>query len=98
LPVFLVIIIFSLVTYVYFKIKYFQSKSVAERKWLSAKSSIALGLFVSFFGLNRMFISQTPLTITIGIIFIIIGGLSIYTGVKAYRFYLPHVLKEREQL
>jgi hypothetical protein len=45
-----------------------------------------------------MFISQTPLTITIGIIFIIIGGLSIYTGVKAYRFYLPHVLKEREQL
>ena len=44
------------------------------------------------------FISQTPLTITIGIIFIIIGGLSIYTGVKAYRFYLPHVLKEREPL
>ncbi|NCU18072.1 YtpI family protein [Pallidibacillus pasinlerensis] len=98
MPVFIVIIVFSLAAYVYYKIKFFKTKKEIEKKWLSAKSSIALGLFVFFFGINRIFITQTTVTVIIGIIFIIIGGFSIYTGFKAYKFYLPHILKEREQM
>lgn len=96
MPVFVIIIVFSLMFYLYYKIKFFRSKNRNEKKWLSAKSSIALGTFVLFFGVNRMFITQTTLSIVIGLIFIIVGSVSIWTGIKAYKFYLPHVLKEKD--
>ncbi|MDQ0220070.1 putative membrane protein [Peribacillus cavernae] len=67
-----------------------------EKKWLSAKSSIALGLFVALFGINQLFLYQTKITYFVAAIFIVIGAFSIYGGYKAYRFYLPHAIEEAE--
>ena len=50
MPVFVIIIVFSLMFYLYYKIKFFRSRT-ETKKWLSAKSSIALGTFVLFLGL-----------------------------------------------
>ena len=97
MPIFVLLIVLSFVFYIFYKIKYVRSKRPAERKWLSAKSSIALGLFVALFGINQLFHFQTTVTYIVGAIFIVIGSLSIWGGIKAYKFYLPHAAKEAQE-
>jgi uncharacterized membrane protein HdeD (DUF308 family) len=94
MPIFVLLIVLSFVFYIFYKIKYVRSKRPAERKWLSAKSSIALGLFVGLFGLNQVFLFHTTITYIVAAIFIIIGSMSVWSGVKAYKFYLPLAAKE----
>lgn len=97
MPVLIIFIIFSLAFYIYYKVSYFRTNKPNEKKWLSAKSTIALGAFVGLFGLNRMYISTSPTSITISIIFILVGLIAIGTGIRAYKFYLPYVTKESNQ-
>ncbi|MGM9926691.1 MAG: YtpI family protein [Bacillus sp. (in: firmicutes)] len=98
MPVFAALIIVSLAFYVFFKIKFFRTKRPIEKKWVSSKSSIALGTFVSLFGLNQLFMFKTILTYIIASIFIIIGTASIWAGIKAYKFFLPLAIDEAEQM
>ncbi|HLO10973.1 MAG TPA: YtpI family protein [Pseudoneobacillus sp.] len=97
MPVFVICIVIAFVFYVFYKIKFVRSNLPVEKKWISAKSSIALGLFVLLFGLNQLFLFQTTITYIVAAIFIIIGGLSIWSGWKAYKYYLPLAIKEAEQ-
>jgi amino acid transporter len=97
MPILVMLIVLSFVFYIFYKVKYVRSRRPAEKKWLSAKSSIALGLFVSLFGLNQLFLFQTAVTYIVGAIFIIMGLMSAYGGIKAYKFYLPHAAKEAEE-
>jgi uncharacterized membrane protein HdeD (DUF308 family) len=98
MPTIVIFIIISLAFYVFYKIKYVRSKRPAERKWLSAKSSIALGMFVGLFGLNQLFLYQTTITYIIAAIFIAIGASSIWAGIKTYKFYLPQAIAEAEEM
>ncbi|WP_079510035.1 YtpI family protein [Mesobacillus jeotgali] len=97
MPILVLLIVLSFVFYIFYKIKYVRSKRPAERSWLSAKSSIALGLFVALFGINQLFLFQTTVTYIVGAIFIVIGSLSVWGGIKAYKFYLPHAVKEARE-
>ena len=97
MPILVMLIVLSFVFYIFYKVKYVRSRRPAEKKWLSAKSSIALGLFVTLFGLNQLFLFQTTVTYIVGAVFIIIGLMSAYGGFKAYKFYLPHAAKEAEE-
>ena len=97
MPIFVLLIVLSFVFYIFYKIKYVRSRKPAERKWLSAKSSIALGLFVALFGLNQLFLFQTTVTYIVGAIFMLIGSMSVWGGIKAYKFYLPQAVKEAEE-
>lgn len=98
MPILVILIIFSFSFYIFYKIKYVRSKFPAEKKWISSKSSIALGAFVAFFGLNQLFIHSTKVSIVIGIIFLVLGLFNVYGGIKAYKFYLPHAVKEAEEI
>lgn len=91
MPILIILIISSLSLYVYYKILYFRTNREIERRWLSAKSTIALGAFVAFFGMNRIFISRETLPLIISIIFIVIGSLSIVSGIRVYRFYTSRI-------
>lgn len=97
MPILVMLIVLSFAFYIYYKVKFVRSRRPAEKKWLSAKSSIALGLFVALFGLNQLFLFQTTVTYIVGAIFIIVGLMSVYGGIKAYKFYLPHAVKEAEE-
>jgi amino acid transporter len=97
MPVLVFLIVISFSMYVYYKIKYVRSSRPVEKKWLSAKSSIALGLFVALFGVNQLFLFPAVITYIVAGIFIVIGGLSAFAGIKAYRHYLPFAIKEAEQ-
>lgn len=96
MPVLACFIVISLTFYLFYKIKYVRSNRPAEKKWLSAKSSIALGLFVSLFGINQLFLYHTMLTYIIAAIFILIGGFNVWGGSRSYKFYLPYAIEEAE--
>jgi uncharacterized membrane protein YfcA len=98
MPILVVLIMISFAFYLFYKTKYFRSNRPAERKWLSAKSSVTLGLFVGLFGVNQLFLFQTTVTYIVAAVFIIMGTLSVINGIKAYKFYLPYVQREEEEL
>ncbi|MFE8703726.1 YtpI family protein [Cytobacillus sp. FJAT-54145] len=98
MPIFVMFIIVSLVFYVFYRVKAYRSKLPAEKKWISSKASIALGLFVGIFGLNQLFLNPSTVTYIVSAVFILIGGISVWGGIKSYQFYLPHAAKEAEQL
>lgn len=98
MPILVILIVFSLSFYLVYKVKYVRSKRPAERKWISAKSSIALGLFVALFGVNQFFLDGNTVTYIVASIFILIGGFSIYAGIKAYKYYLPLAAKEAQEI
>jgi uncharacterized membrane protein YfcA len=94
--VLVIFIVILLAFYLFYKTKYIRSKRPVEKKWLSAKSSIALGLFILLFGINSLFLSQTTVTYIVGAIFIIYGGVFTWVGFKKYRHYLPFAIAEAE--
>ncbi|WP_409251619.1 YtpI family protein [Bacillus sp. SCS-153A] len=98
MPVLVFLIILSFSFYFYYKVKSVRSNRFIEKKWLSGKSSIALGLFVALFGINQLFLFQSTFTYIITAIFIIIGFGSAWMGWKVYKHFLPQALKEAEQL
>jgi amino acid transporter len=93
-----VLIVLSFVFYLFYKTKYIRSNRPVEKKWLSAKSHIALGLFVLLFGINTLFISHTLATYIVAAIFIIYGGTFTWVGFKKYKHYLPFAIEEARQL
>lgn len=98
MPLLVIFIVLSLAFYLFYKMKYIKSNRPAEKKWISAKSSIALSLFVLLFGINQLFLYHNMITYIVASIFILIGGLSIWTGMRAYKNYLPYAIEEAESL
>jgi hypothetical protein len=98
MPILVFIVVISFVFYLFYKIKYFRAKLPAEKKWVSAKSSIALGIFVAFFGLNQLFLNLSTTGIIVGILFMLLGGFNIFGGIKSYKHFLPIAIEEAEQL
>ncbi|RLQ97952.1 YtpI family protein [Falsibacillus albus] len=96
MPFLVVFIVLSLSFYIYYKVKYVRSNLPMEKKYISGKSSMALGLFIGLFGINQLYLYPTTTTYIVAALFIIMGTLSIWAGYKAYRFYLPHAIKEAE--
>ncbi|KRG11522.1 YtpI family protein [Lederbergia galactosidilytica] len=97
MPILVFIIVLSLSFYVFYKIKYVRSHLPMEKKLLNGKSSMALGIFVAFFGLNQLFLFQTTLTYVIGILFILLGVASAWAGFKSYRYHIPYAVKEANE-
>jgi hypothetical protein len=98
MPILVVLIIVSLVFYLFFKIKSVRTQLPMEKKWISGKSSIALGAFVVFFGMNQLFLFQSIVTYIVAAVFILIGGASLIGGYKIYKFYLPYAIEEAEYI
>jgi hypothetical protein len=85
--------------YLFYKTKYFRSNRLVEKKWLSAKSNIALGLFVFLFGVNHLlFISESTVTYIVSALFIIYGAIFSWIGFKKYKHYLPFAIEEAQNL
>lgn len=93
-----VIIVLSFIFYVFYKVQYVRSNQPMERKWLSAKSSMVLGLFVGVFGVNTLLIQQTTTAYIVAAIFILYGFASMIAGFKMYKHYLPFARQEAEEL
>lgn len=93
-----VVIVLAFIFYLFYKIQYVRSRRPMERKWLSAKSSMVLGLFVGVFGINTLLLQQTTTAYIIAAIFILYGFASMIAGYKMYKHYLPFARQEAEEL
>lgn len=98
MPVLAVFIVVSFMFYLFYKTKYFRTRRPMEKRWLSGKSSMALGLFVMLFGLNQFFVYLSTVSIIVGVLFILIGGASVYNGFRQYKHFLPLAVEEAEKL
>lgn len=98
MPVLAFLIVLSLSFYIYYKVKYVRSGRPMERKLLSGKSSMALGLFVALFGINQLFLFSTTMTYIIAAVFILLGAFSAWAGYKSFRHHIPYVKEEARQL
>lgn len=94
---FVVAIVITFVFYLFYKVQHVRSRRPVERKWLSAKSSIALGLFVGLFGINTLLIQQTTVAYIIAAVFILYGFASMVAGYKRYKHYLPFAQSEADE-
>ena len=97
MPILVILIIIALAFYVTYKIRYVRTKMPMEKRWLSGKSSMALGLFVLLFGVNSLFLFQEMTTYIVASIFILIGIGSIWAGFQVYRHYTPLAIEEAEK-
>ncbi|KEZ51286.1 MULTISPECIES: YtpI family protein [Metabacillus] len=97
MPVLVILIVFAFSFYLFYKVKFYRTRKPMEKQWLSAKSSIALGVFVFLFGLNQLFLFHSTVSLVVGIIFMVVGLASSLAGYKAYKHYLPHAAKEARE-
>lgn len=97
MPILVMLIVISLAFYLFYKTKYFRTKMSAEKKWISAKGSIALGSFIALFGINQLFLFQTTVTYIVAAVFIILGIINVLGGIKAYKYFLPLAIQELQE-
>ncbi|WP_175990697.1 YtpI family protein [Bacillus sp. Marseille-Q1617] len=84
--------------YIFYKVKQVRSNRPMEKKWLSAKASMALGLFVALFGVNQLVLFPGTVTYIVGALFILIGLASGWTGYKYYKHVLPYAEREAKEM
>ncbi|MTH52859.1 hypothetical protein GKZ89_05505 [Bacillus mangrovi] len=96
MPILAFFIIVSFGFYLTYKVKHFRSKKPLQRAVFSGKSSMSLGVFVFLFGLNQFFLYPSTVSISIGILFMILGAGSMWAGFRSWRHYKPLADKEAE--
>lgn len=85
--IFPIIIVLSLVLWVYYKVAILTSKDSLTQAYFNAKSRICLGSLVFFFGINQYIFYQTKLSLFVGIVFLILGGMQLMRGFKETMHY-----------
>lgn len=85
--IFPIIIMVSIVMYVYYKVAIIRTKDKLTQAYFNAKSRICLGSFVFFFAINQYIFYQTQISLFIGIVFLILGGMQLSRGFKEVKHY-----------
>ncbi|MCA0986338.1 YtpI family protein [Guptibacillus algicola] len=98
MPIFIILIIFSIVFYLFYRVKSFRSNGVATKEWLNSKASIALGLFLIFFAINSFAVYITTVTYIVGAAFIILGLVNVIVGYKKQKHYRPFAVEEYDSM
>ncbi|RKQ29895.1 YtpI family protein [Oceanobacillus halophilus] len=85
--IFPILIIISLVLYVYYKVAILKSKDGLTQRYYNSRSRICLGSFIFFFGINQYLFYLTQISLFIGIVFVMLGSYQMYDGFKATKHY-----------
>lgn len=85
--IFPIIIIISIVLYVYYKVAILKTKDGLVQAYFNSNALICLGSLIFSFGIQQYLVYQTQLSLFIGIIFLILGGLQFSSGLKQRKHY-----------
>lgn len=85
--IFPILILVSLMLYIYYKVMVVRSRDSLTQEYLNSKSKLFLGSFIFFFGINQYVFYQTKLSLFVGIIFILLGVFQARLGWKASKHY-----------
>lgn len=93
--IFPVLILVSLVLYIYYKVMVIRSRDPLTQEYLNSKSKLFLGSFIFFFGINQYVFYQTKLSLFVGVVFVLIGVFQAHSGWKASQHYQAEYQKHR---
>lgn len=82
-----ILIMISIVLYIYYKVSILRTKDQLSQVYFNAKARICLGSFILFFGVNQYLTYGTKISLFIGIIFLLLGALQINRGFKEAKHY-----------
>jgi len=85
--IFALLIVISVVLYIYYKVAILKSNDRLTQEYYQAKSRMALGSFIVAFGINQYLLYQTRLTLFIGIVFLLLGVMQLHVGIRDARFF-----------
>ena len=85
--IFPIIVVISVVLYVYYKVAILKSKDGLTQRYFNAKSRMCLGTFILFFGVNAYVTFQDRLSLFVAIVFLAFGCMQIVTGYKRVKHY-----------
>lgn len=85
--IFPIIIVVSAVLWVYYKVAILREKDGLTQAYFNARSRMCLGSFVFFFGINQYIFYQTRLSLFIGIVFLLLGGMQAVRGIREVKHY-----------
>jgi len=85
--IFALLIVISVVLYIYYKVAILKSNDRLTQEYYQAKSRMALGSFIVSFGINQYLLYQTRLTLFIGIVFLLLGVMQLHVGIRDARFF-----------
>ncbi|MCF3943346.1 YtpI family protein [Oceanobacillus alkalisoli] len=85
--IFTIGIVISIVLYVYYKVAIVKSKDILTQKYFNGRSRLCLGAFILLFAINQYFFYESVISIFIGIIFALLGGMQIIRGYNESRHY-----------
>src|SRR5699024_9659742 len=82
-----IIIILSLVLYVYYKVAILKYKDGLTHAYYNARARVFLGLFVGTFWSNHYLFYQCKISLLIGIFYLLLGLMQLTFGYKQVKFY-----------
>ncbi|WP_066194912.1 YtpI family protein [Gracilibacillus timonensis] len=94
--VFPIVIILSIIIYVYYKFSLLRESDPLIQEIKNAKARIVLGIFMSMFGINQYLFYQTQIALFITIIFLFFGIVQGYGGIKRYLHYKKELRKRND--
>lgn len=94
--IFVVLIIVSIVFYLYYKTKQFRTTLPIQSKWYKSMASATLGVLVASFGLNQVLLFHSTLTYIIAALFILLGAAMAFSNFKAAKHYRQFLAEEIE--
>jgi len=84
---FAILIVFSIIFYIYYKVAILRTKDSLTQKYFNAKSRICLGVFLISIGINQYLANQVKFVLIISIIFLILGGIQAVYGFNEAKHY-----------
>ncbi|MRH42866.1 hypothetical protein GH741_09225 [Aquibacillus halophilus] len=91
--IFPIIILISLVLYVYFKVAILRTSDPLVQLFINSKARISLGIFIAIFGINQYLYYETSIALYVTIVFLILGTIQFYSGMKRYSHYKKELNK-----
>lgn len=85
--IFAIIIIISIVLYIYYKVAILRTKDELTQVYFNAKARFFLGSFIFSFGVNQYIAYQTRFILFISIIFVLLGSLQMVYGFREAKHY-----------
>lgn len=85
--IFAILIVLSIVMYVYYKVTILRTKDSLSQKYINAKAKICLGSFLIFFAINQYIAYQVKFVLVISLIFFVLGIMQIVDGFKRAKHY-----------
>lgn len=84
---FAILIVISVVLYIYYKVAILRTKDSLTQKYFNAKSRIFLGTFLISIGINQYLANQIKFVLIISIIFLLLGGYQAIYGFNEAKHY-----------